>query len=198
VRPRRLIGASGRPLNFTVRPHMKRLCAALTAVVVVSACSDSYRDLASPFGTDKTSTAPTLAADSIVISGPRYAGPTSYNGIVKIRASVDAVDVDIRMPFMKPLSIPTSEIAACAMTCFGTSDQHVDLLIPKTGTDLQIPRSKELLNWCWTNRKPMISGADKRGWHFSGAPLPPASRYHEQFASRQAFDEQTKMSCLGY
>jgi hypothetical protein len=102
------------------------------------------------------------------------------------------------MFFAKRLSIPVSEIAACAMTCYGLADQHVDLLIPKTGSDLEIPSSKAILDWCWTNRKPMISGADKRAWHYSGAALPPTSRYQEQFASRPAFDEQAKLSCQGY
>ena len=175
---------------------MKRLCVMITALVVVG-CSDAYRDLASAYGTDKGSSAPPLAASSIVITSQTRGGATSYHGVAKIRASADSVDVDIEIPFMQSLKIPTREIAACAMTCFGTSAPNVDLLIPRTGTDLMIP-GKELLEWCWTNRKPMISGAAKRSWNYGRAALPPIDSFREQLASRQAFDQQTKLTCLGY
>jgi hypothetical protein len=176
---------------------MQRLCGMLV-VVVLSGCNESYNDLSSVFGTDKASTAPALPANSLVITSLRHRGATSYRGGVKILVSAISVDVHVGMPFMKSLSIPTAEVAACAMTCYGWSDQHVDLLIPRTGSDLEIPSSKAALDWCWTNRKPMISGADKRAWHYSEVALPPVSRYEEQFRSRQAFDEQTKQSCMGY
>ncbi|MGO9805059.1 MAG: hypothetical protein ACLPTL_16670, partial [Steroidobacteraceae bacterium] len=149
---------------------MKPLCATF-AVIVLSGCSESYDDLASAFPASKTSTGSALAADSIVITSQRHRGATSYHGVVTVRASADAVDVNIAMPFTKPLSIPQREIAACAMTCFGTSDPNVDLIIPRTGTDLMV-RGKELLDWCWSNRKPMLSGAAQRAWNYSGAPLP--------------------------
>jgi hypothetical protein len=176
---------------------MQQLCGMLV-VVILSGCSESYNDLSIAFGTDKTSNSPALPADSMVITSLRHRGATSYRGGVKIFASTSSVDVHVRMPFMKSLSIPTGEIAACAMTCYGWPDQHLDLLIPRTGSDLEIPSSKAALDWCWTNRKPMVSGADKRAWPYSGAALPPTSRYEEQFRSRQAFDQQTKLSCMGY
>jgi hypothetical protein len=177
-----------------------RVCGhcAMFIVVFLSACSGSYNDLSSAFGSDKTSTAPPLPAESMVITSLRHRGATSYQGGVKIRATTNSVDVDVGVPFMKSLSIPTAEIAACAMTCYGWSDQHVDLLIPRTGSDLEVPISQAALDWCWTNKKPMISGADKRAWHYSGAGLPPTSHYREQFVSRQVFNEQTKQSCMGY
>jgi hypothetical protein len=175
---------------------MKPLCATF-AVILLSGCSESYNDLASAFPASKTSTGSALAVDSIVITSQRHRGASSYHGVAKVRASANAVDVNIAMPFMKSLSIPQREIAACAMTCFGTSNQNVDLIIPRTGTDLMVP-GKELLEWCWSNHKPMLSGATKGAWNYSGSPLPSIDTYNEQRASRQAYDQQTKMSCLGY
>jgi hypothetical protein len=176
---------------------MQFLCAAFLTIFLAG-CTGSYSDLSSSFGTDKISTGPQVPGNSIVITSLRHRGATSFNGTVKIWASPSSVDVDIGMLFTKRLSIPASEIAACAMTCYGWGNQHVDLLIPKTGSDLEIPSSKAILDWCWINRKPMISGADKRAWNYSGVALPPPSGYQEQITSRQAFDEQTKSSCMGY
>jgi hypothetical protein len=122
-------------------------------MVFLSGCSASYNDLSSAFGTAKNSTGSPLPADSMVITSLRHRGATSYHGGVKIWASASSVDVDIGMFAMKPLSIPASEIAACAMTCYGWADQHVDLLIPRTGSDIEIPSSKTALEWCWINRK---------------------------------------------
>jgi hypothetical protein len=62
---------------------------------------------------------------------------------------------------------------------------------------LKFQAVRPLQDWCWTNRKPMVSGADKRAWHYSGAALPPTIHYAEQMKSRQAFDQQTKRSCMG-
>src|SRR4029077_10835141 len=125
-------------------------------------------------------------------------GAASYNGIVEIHASSNDVYVKVNVPFMRPLSIPADEIAGCSMTCFGPSDQHVDLLIPRTGTDIEIPSSHELLDWCWNNRKPMMSSNVLRDWQYKKTPLPSATGYRDQLDSRQLFDRQTKMSCAGY
>src|SRR5579862_2669447 len=114
---------------------MRRLCAML-AVIVLYGCSESYGDLASAFPSGKSSSGPALIADSIDITSQRHPGVTSYRGIVLIRASTSSVYVSFRLPFTMSLSIPQREIAACAMTCFGTSNPNVDLIIPKTGTDL--------------------------------------------------------------
>jgi hypothetical protein len=175
---------------------MKLICATF-ALLALSACSESYNELASAFPARGTSTAPALSPNSIVIYSQRRIGATSYHGAVKIRASRDSIEVDVGMPFMTPLSIPQSEIAGCAMTCFGPDNRNVDLLIPKTGTALQVPGT-ELLEWCWSHRKPMISGASERAWEYKQAPLPPISGYRDQLASRYTFDQQTELSCEGY
>jgi len=175
---------------------MKLLCATLGAIAL-SACSAQYDDLAAAFPATKPSAGTALPVDSISVSSRRHRGIMTYRGVVTVRVSAESVDVNVRFPFAKPLSIPQREIAACAMTCFGISNPNVDLIIPKTDTDLQVP-GRTLLEWCWSNRKPMLSGEAKRAWNYSGAPLPSAGSYAEQLASRQAYDHQTQMSCLGY
>lgn len=175
-----------------------KLVVVLLLAVALPACSDAYKDLESAFAVDKTASAPPLVTRSITITSQTRRGASSYRDLVTIRPTADAIDLEFGMPFMRPLSIPKGEIAGCSMTCFGMSDQYVDLLIPRTGTDLMIRSSKTLLDWCWTNEKPMISGKARRAWQYSRVPLPPASRYNAQFASRALFDKQTHLSCMGY
>jgi hypothetical protein len=173
----------------------------VTVVVALTGCSQQYGDLAAAFPASKPSTGAALPVDSISIVSRRHPGIMTYHGVATVRVSGESIDVSIGFPFgfpfAKPLSIPQREVAACAMTCFGTSNPNVDLIIPKTGSDLMVP-GKTLLEWCWSNRKPMLSGATSRAWLYSGAPLPSIRTYDEQLASRQAYDQQTKMSCLGY
>jgi len=175
-----------------------RYAVALASVLLLSACGKSYSDLESAFGTTKIGPASRLSADSIVLTSQRHPGAESYRGIASIYLSPEAVQIEVSAPFTKPVSIPVQEIAACAMTCFGYSDRHVDLLIPKVGVSVMIRESKELLDWCWNAKRPMAPGAVKRDWAYNRVPLPPASTFEHQFQSRAAYDHQTKQSCLGY
>ena len=164
----------------------------------VSGCSASYSDLESAFGVKKLPESASLEAHTIVITSQRHRGAESYNDIAIIYASGNSIGIEVSVPFLKPVSIPANDIAGCSMTCFGTDDQHVDLLIPKTGSDIMIPSSKELLDWCWNNKKPMFPSGAQRDWQYKGLPLPPSSDFREQLKSRELFDEQTRQSCLGY
>jgi len=175
-----------------------RYLVALGMMLALSGCGKSYRDLETAFGTEKVAGIKRLPADTIVITSQRNPGAESYHGITSVYVSASSVDIEVSVLFLRPISIPTQEIAACGMTCFGYDDKHVDLLIPKVGADVMIPASKELLDWCWETRRPMVPSSVRRNWAYNGVPLPPASNYAGQFESRAVFDLQTKQSCLGY
>lgn len=169
----------------------------LAVLLGLVGCSDAYRDLASKYGSDRIE-GDVLAANSIVITSQARPGATSYRDTGTIRVGASSIGFDTGLPFMKPILIPASDIAGCSMTCFGSSDRHVDLLVPATGSNLMIPSSKELLDWCWANRKPMFSSEAHRDWLYKGTPLPSRDQYATQLKSRSAFDKQTESSCMGY
>lgn len=176
---------------------LKRIAAVLTALALTG-CTESYSDLESAFGVEKLQEAPRLNARTIVLTSQRHGGAESYRNIATIYVSDHSIGIEVAVPFTKSISIPVEEVAGCGMTCFGTDDQHVDLLIPKAGVDLMIARSEELLDWCWKNKRPMFPSSVRREWQYKLVTLPPASKYSEQLASRDLFDKQTKQSCLGY
>jgi hypothetical protein len=179
------------------QPIMKHFVAIISALSMVG-CSGAYSDLEAKYAVGKASNSSPLEAHTIVITSQNRKGAESYHDLATIRASDESIAIEISAPFKRPINIPVSEIAGCSMTCFGTDDQHIDLLIPTTGSDLMIPRNEPLLEWCWRNRKPMYSAAAVRNWQYSGVPLPPRDSLKVQFDSRAKYDEQTKQSCLGY
>ena len=175
-----------------------RYSVALAGILVLGGCGKSYSDLEGAFGTSKIGGAAHLPENTLVLTSQRNPGAESYRGIASIYLSMKSVDIEVSTPFTKPVSIPTQEVAACGMTCFGYDNRHVNLLIPKVGVDVMIRESKQLLDWCWDNKKPMVSGEIQRNWAYKGAPLPLATAFSQQFESRAAYDYQTKQSCLGY
>lgn len=175
-----------------------RLVTIVLVLLALSSCGRTYSDLESAFRTDTISKESPLSARTIVLTSRLHRGAESYHGLATIRLSADSVDIDMSMPFKKPIRIPTDQIAGCSMTCFGTDDQHVDLLVPKVEVDIMIPSSEELLNWCWSSKRPMFPSSVRRAWQYKGSPLPPASDFKEQLDSRQSFDKQKTQSCLGY
>jgi hypothetical protein len=170
----------------------------LLIVFLLSGCSKSYSDLESAFEVEKLTVSPSLEAHTITITSLQHKGAESYYDIATIYTHPNSIDIKIDAPFTKPISIPSNEIAGCSMTCFGTDDQHVDLLIPKTGSDVMIPSSKKLLDWCWDNKRPMLPSSARRDWQYNGIPLPSPKNFQAQLESRELFDKQTVQSCLGY
>jgi hypothetical protein len=175
-----------------------RTTTALAAALVLAGCSSSYSDLEEAFPAPAPSNAPALDTKSIVLTSRTRRGAESYDGLVTIRLSTNAVMIENAVPFNGSIEVPVDEITGCSMTCFGTADQHIDLIIARTGTTLMIPRSKALMEWCWNARRPMISGKSKREWEYKGVALPGIDSYAEQLNSRQAYDEQAVQSCLGF
>jgi hypothetical protein len=177
---------------------MKQL-AVLFCMCALSGCGQSYSDLESAFRAKALDDGQQLTESSFsLFSQKQGRGAESYNGVATIRVSKRSVGVSVSVPFTKPISIPTEAIAGCSMTCFGTGDQHVDLLIPQAGIDLMIPSSKQLLDWCWTSQKPMFSASSRRDWQYKRVPLPPASKFVDQLRSRDLYNKQQMQSCLGY
>ena len=168
-------------------------------LALLSGCSDIYQDIETAYGKNKDpKSSVNLETKTFSVSSKHRKGIETYRGIASISISSKGVALDAGAPFTDSVFIPIEDVAGCAMTCFGTDDQHVDLLIPKTGTDLMVQSSEALLSWCWKNKKPLFSGKSKRAWLYKNEQLPSSSDFEEQFNSREIFDKQKVQSCLGY
>jgi hypothetical protein len=175
-----------------------RIASAILCAVLLVGCSPSYSDLEEAFPAKDLKDTPALEEHSMVITSQKHRAAESYHDLITIRVSAESVEIENTAPLRKAIRVPTVEIAGCSMTCFGVDDQHVNLLVPKTGSDLMIPRSEALLDWCWSTRRPMISSDARRKWQYRGVALPQSDTYAEQLKSRDLYNAQAKQSCLGY
>jgi len=175
-----------------------KLLVAVLALFSLLGCSRQYEDLDAAFAVEAIPKTPSLDAHDLSITSQRHRGISSYRGISRVYLFDDSIGIEIRLPFSKPLRIPTHEIAACGMTCFGTDDQNVDFFVPRTGSKLSIPSSGALLDWCWRNKKPMLPERATSDWLYKSMPLPASDGLREQFSAREVFDHQVSQSCLGY
>jgi hypothetical protein len=137
----------------------------------------------------------------VVFTSQRHAGAHTFNRALKVRLLPTEIELEPVFPFtlgMKPVRIPAQAVGGCSRTCFGDGVWDADILLPTTGTELSIPSSFAVVDWCWNNQLPMVSGKDRRDWMYNRTPLPDRSKYVDQLSSREKYDRQGKQSCLGY
>lgn len=160
-----------------------------------------YSELEATFLARQPAPAPSVSVDHVVLVSTKKTGSFSYNGVLAIKLLPDVLEIDPKFPFsagMKDVAIRANQVAGCSKTCFGTGVWDANVLISATGTEISFRNSQEIVDWCWTNKIPMISAKDKRQWLYSGANLPDRTLYSEQLSSRELFDQQSKQSCMGY
>ena len=170
----------------------------LLSAALLIGCSEAYSNLESAFAVEAISGRPSISSTSVTITGPSNRGATSYRKIVEVYIKRDAIGVSVAAPFHKPVLVPAEKVSACAMTCFGMNDRHVDLLIASTGTVLSFPNNRLLTDWCWESKKQVFPGDVERAWEYSGGTLPPHNPEAPQFASREAYDNALLQSCRGF
>lgn len=163
--------------------------------------SAEYRDLEKHYGGAVAWSSPARTALQVGISNNRHvAVPARYNGTLDVRVTPDGIQLQPREGAigMGVVTIPTSAVEACSMSCFSNLARSTELLLPATGDKVEFLNSPEVVSWCWNNRIPMATGAATRAWFYKKTPLPARTSYSDQFASRAAYDEQAHQTCMGY
>lgn len=160
--------------------------------------SGPYNDLELAFKAGKPLEVDPIKARSISLVSNKHKGAYTYRDIVDIRLSSDVIEIAPSFPTMDRVQIPAAAVSGCGETCFGTSNWHVDILIERTGTEISIPKSRELIEWCWNNRLPIIPEKDRSDWLYKRTALPDKVSYSNQFSSREKYDQLLKQSCLGF
>jgi len=170
----------------------------LLSTTLLLGCSESYSNLEASFAVETIPGEPSISGTSMTITGPSSRGATSYHDIVDAYIEHHAIGISVSAPFHKSILIPAESVSACAMTCFGMNDRHVNLLIASTGTALSFPNNHLLTNWCWESKKQVFPGDVERAWKYSGGTLPPPNPEDSQFSSREAYDNALLQSCRGF
>lgn len=179
-----------------------RYILAVLAVVSLLNCgalgSGPYNDLEVSFKATKPLESDPIQARTILLVSNKHKGAYTYRDVVDIRLSSNTIEFAPSFPTMERVQISAEAVSGCGETCFGTSDWYADILIASTGTEISIPKSKELIDWCWNNRLPIIPEKDRSEWLYKHASLPDKTTYSSQFSSRKEYDHLVKQSCLGF
>ena len=181
-------------LNSGVRLHMRYL--AIAIILYCAACSKVKTDLEAAFATEQPPGGQVADARSVSVTGLERGDFTTFRSGSDVNLLSNSIRVDF--PGWKPLLIPAADVQGCTMVCFGGEKWNVDLLIPRTEASLSFEHSKAVYEWCWANRRPMISGAATRDWLYNGKPLPASNEFASSLESRVAYDNHAKSACNGY
>jgi len=169
---------------------------AVLLVLCCSSCSKAKTDLEAAFLAQSPESGKPADVRSVSITGLKKGDFTTFGEGSKVLLTGDAIRVDL--PGRDALLIPSSQVHGCTMVCFGGEKWNVDLLIPSAEASLSFEHSKDVYEWCWSNKLPMISGAATRDWLYSGKPLPSKRDLSESLASRTDYDARARSACSGY
>jgi hypothetical protein len=96
------------------------------------------------------------------------------------------------------VNIPAEAVGACGGSSYGARSRSVHLLIPREGVEIELLRERDMVDWCFDNRLPMLSGEQRENWRYNRAPLPPKEGFSAQFVSRDAYHEAAIRAFNGY
>lgn len=97
---------------------------------------------------------------------------------------------------LRSLRIPAASVSGCSLTCFGGADRHGDLVLEAQGAQLSFDAASEIVEWCWRNGLPMLTGAEERAWMYGKQPLSSKARYVP--VPRDEYERQANRTCMGY
>lgn len=167
----------------------------------VAISSKEYRELEAAYGGKPAWSSSKLPLPKLALSSNRRRASTStFNSTVSARLTDAGIQLqpDSGAIGMDVVTIPTSAVEACSMTCWGSLARETELLLSGPGIQLAFLNKPEVIEWCWRNRIPMVLGADHDSWYYNQRALPPRESYVKQFDSKANYDHQAHQSCMGY
>lgn len=178
---------------------MRILLAAFIVVQLVG-CKGPYEDLESSFKSDRSLSESTIPVKTVTFTSTKRTRFVRQDNEIRVKLSSDAIAFELPSVFglsTRRLRIPATAVSACSKTCYGDGSWDADLLIESPGTEISFSSAKDILDWCWSNRIPMASASSRGQWLYNHAKLPAKNAYSEQLASRDRYDKQMEMSCMG-
>ncbi len=172
-------------------------------VVALTGCRGPYADLEENFSAPsrQSASSPSIPINRIVLLSQKHKGAYSFGRVFEVRLLSTTIELTPVFPFslaMGVVSVPTESVGGCSRTCFGNGNWEANLIVPTASAQIDLPKSKETIDWCWANKIPMLSAKERDAWLYSSTLLPSRASFTEQLSSREKFDQQGEQSCLGY
>jgi hypothetical protein len=167
-----------------------------------AASSAEYKELEQAFGGQSawSSTAKPALQISLESNRHRPMSFSNFNSTLLLRLTDSGIQLQpaANTTGMSVVTIPTSAVEACSMSCFNRQTRTTELLLTGAGIQLGVLNAPEVNDWCWNQHIPMATSASMSSWLYKGTPLPAKDSYTAQFESRAAYDHQASQSCVGY
>jgi len=164
--------------------------------------SAEYKELEQAFGGQAawSSTAKPALEISLESNRRRPMSFSNFHSTLLLRLTDSGIQLQptANTTGMGVVTIPTSAVEACSMSCSNRQTRTTELLLTGQGIQLGILNAPEVNDWCWNQHIPMASSASMSSWLYKGTPLPAKDTYAAQFESRAAYDHQAHQSCVGY
>ena len=174
------------------------LLALLIVASALSGCDKRYDDLTEKFPyTDSRRQEITVGRISFV--SPQVPG-LFHVGAKMLGVQISQSDVTIRPPMALRLvvsstTIPASQVASCSMACFGPGEADTELIVPNASIMIGFENAEKLTDWCWSNKIPIASRADRNKWEYEKQPFPIQGQFFTQFASQSAYNQRLDETC---
>lgn len=173
----------------------------LTAGIVLTTggCSGPYDRLKAKFENETS-----LADERRLPSGRIVLNERSVVGTSSIGASTDASLSSGHFMLRRKFDIggtgggvriPAEAVDACSMICFGGGDRYLTLIVETVGIQIEVSDSRAVREWCWHNRIPVASGAERRNWQYSNGALPVRASAP---LSSEVYQRKLNLACAGY
>ena len=175
-----------------------RICSTSVLLLLLAGCGGPYNDLARDFTAQGEPTGVEIDAARVVMVSRKHRGAYTFGGL-RVFLSESAVELRPRSTYLgllKKLRLPADGVSGCSMTCFGGKDRHADLVFGPQEAEVSFDASSEIVDWCWQNELPMLSGAQERGWLYEGRSLPSKADYEP--VTRDEYEQQANRTCMGY
>ena len=172
----------------------------LLTSLFVAGCNGPLDELEKSFSSNESISSEPIESKTIVFTSKHHKGAYSYRELTTTRVNSNLLDIEVDFPFFgffdSKIHIPISEISGCRKSCFSKNDWDADILLGDVGIEISFDNSKNILEWCFQNELPMLTGKSKRNWMYEDGQLP--SRENYVHVSREVYEKQTESSCLGY
>ena len=184
---------SAQPVGWRVRGF------AALALCLLAGCGGPYVDLAKDFTAQGEPTGGRINVKRVVIVSQRHRGAYNYRGVLEVSLTANAVEIRPTFPqsvALDRLTLPAERVTGCSMTCFGSEDRRADLVFEQQGAEVTFDAAADIVDWCWRNGLPMLTGAQERAWLYESRPLPSKAAYLR--VTRDEYERQAHNTCMGY
>ena len=173
----------------------KKILIIILAFTLV-ACNEPYSELEKKYPANDKSESKAIESKTIVLTSQNYRPAYNYNGIANVKLDDGFIEIEVSIFLLEPVHIPKQAITGCKKTCFGKSKWNADILLGDDGIEVSFDLSSEVIDWCYDNDLPVITGKQKRDWMYNKKPLPSFNSYVQ--VDREEYDQQIHSSCMGY